>query len=638
MKNELTLLPLFIVSILAFLMPILASRIRRVRVPVVVLEILVGILIGRSALNLVHPGEYLQFLSMFGFAFLMFLSGYEIDFSLINTGAPLKWRGAVRNLLMNNLVAGGLVFLGTLVFSGAVSVLLHQYGLIKNTFLMTLILSTTSVGVVVPTLKERGLLGEAYGQTLVVAALISDLGTMVLLTGLVLYLTHSGPFSVTTILEVLLVLVLFGAVYLAYRTGMWLGRLRIVRFLFTELAHAVSQLKVRGAIAVMLLFLVLSEWLGAEIILGAFLAGAILSYFAPKSDTFLSMKLDAIGYGFFIPIFFILVGVNFRLDTLVGSWKVFVLVSVLAVTVFVNKLFPAMLMVPRYGWKRAMSAGVLLSSRLSLLIAAAAIGLKLGMISESINIVIAVLTSSVAPVLFNKLHAPIPLGSQKILVVGAGKIGRALARRLQLLRREVILVDPDAGALDKARPLHLPCVQGDGRRASVLRRAGLDANDIVVACTGHDDTNLRVCELARRVFGVEHTVGRDNNPANTAIFLARGVRPMNLVESAAITLENFVLRPGIYDLLADRQGGNALMEIALKNPSLQGKRFDELPVIHHDLVILLIRRESDHFFPDPDFHLRQDDSLLVFGSPAALQKAGLFLGASEAVDPELPDH
>jgi Trk K+ transport system NAD-binding subunit len=61
-------------------------------------------------------------------------------------------------------------------------------------------------------------------------------------------------------------------------------------------------------------------------------------------------------------------------------------------------------------------------------------------------------------------------------------------------------------------------------------------------------------------------------------------------------------------------------------------------VIHHDLVILLIRRESDHFFPDPDFHLRQDDSLLVFGSPAALQKAGLFLGASEAVDPELPDH
>lgn len=631
MKSEFTMLPLFIVSLLAFFVPILASRIRCVRIPGVVLEILAGILIGRSVLNIVVPGEYLSFLSTFGFAFLMFLSGYEIDFSSINSGAILDRRFTIRKLMMNNLLVGTLVFLGTLLISWVVSLALHRYGLVRNVELMTLILSTTSVGVVVPTLKERGLLGNAFGQTLAVAALIADMATMTLLTAFVLFLRHGGTFSLSAFMELLLVPVLFAAVYLVYRVGRLLGRFRFFRFLFSELAHAASQLKVRGAIAVMLLFLVLSELLGTEIILGAFLAGAILSVFAPKTDSLLQMKLDAIGYGFFIPIFFIMVGVNFHFKTLTGSWEMIALTPLLLTTAFLNKLVPSLCLVSRFGWKKSQAAGLLLSARLSLIIAASAIGLKLGLISENVNsnvIIIAILTSILAPVLFNRLHAPSDLGNEKIIIVGAGKIGRALAHRLSLLRREVVLVDQDRDALTKARDLTLKCVLGDGSHPSVLRRAGADANDIVVAVTGRDECNLQICEISRRVFGVERTIGRDNNPANTELFLSRGVRPMNLVESAAITLENLVLRPEVFDLLADRQGGNTLREIHLKNEALHGKQLAEMPIIHHNMVILLLFRGADQFFPEPEFRLQLNDRLLIFGTSSALEKAECFLLAS----------
>ncbi len=631
MKQQFTLLPLFIVTMLAFLVPIIVSRIRAVRIPGVVLEILVGIIIGRSGLNIVHAGEYIDFLSIFGFAFLMFLSGYEIDFSAINIGVSLRGKATVRRLLKNNLLVGILIFLGTLILSAMISYFLFRQGYISNIELMTLILSTTSVGVVIPTLKDRGLLGEAFGQATIMAALVSDMATMVLLTGWVLMLTRGGS-SLTQLGELLLVVVLFGFFYLIYQVGKWLVGVPFFRFIFNELAHAVSQLKVRGAIAIMLLFLVLSEWLGTEIILGAFLAGAILSIFASRTETMLSMKLDAIGYGFFIPIFFIMVGVDFNLTAITGSGEMWLLIPLLLGTAYLNKMIPSAILAPRFGWKKSLAGGMLLSSRLSLIIAATAIGRQMGLVTDSVNsaiIVIAVITSTMSPILFNRLHDAVDLGGVKIVILGAGKIGRALAQRLVLLNRNVMLIDNDQGSVEKALSLGLKCIKGDGCKPSVYRRVALDSNDILVAVTGSDDTNLKACEMGRRVFGVEKSIARDNNPANTDRFQAMGVRPMNLVQSAAITLENLVLRPEVFDLLADRHGDNGLLEITLRNRRVQGRKFSELPMVHHDMVILLIRRGRDLFFPDADLRLDQNDVLLVFGTAVALQKAEEFLGEEE---------
>jgi Kef-type K+ transport system membrane component KefB/Trk K+ transport system NAD-binding subunit len=632
-------LPLFIVSMLAFVVPILANKIRFIRVPGVVLEILVGIIIGQSVLNYVDPRhDILEFMAHFGFAFLMFLSGYEIDFSAINLGSVLRGRFRVKRLLKNNLIAGVLIFLGTLSLSYAISVMLYEHEYIANVELMTLILSTTSVGVVVPTLKERGLLGESFGQAVVVAALVSDLATMILLTALTLFLAGGTSAPLSEHVEVLLVFVLFGAFYLAYRIGQWLSRIRVFLFVMSELAHAASQLRVRGALAIMLLFLVLSESLGAEVILGAFLAGAILSVFSSKTESFLSMKLDAIGYGFFIPIFFIWVGIGFRMDALTGSSAMFILIPLLVLAAFLNKLLPACLLAPLYGLRKAIAGGTLLSSRLSLIVAASAIGRQMDLITDEVNstvIIIAILTSTVSPVLFNRLHRKVDLGDEKIIIIGAGKIGRALAKRLRLLDRTVVLVDNDRKSVTKGQSEGLHCIHSDGSRPAGLRRAGLDANDMLVAVTGDDEANFRACDIARRVFGVEKCIARDNNPANTERFLAHGIRPMNLVQSAAITLENLVLRPAAYDLLADPQGRSALLEVRLTNRGLDGRKFGSLPMIHHDMVILFIRRGPDLMFPDPEFRLQLGDVLLVFGTAAALRRAELYFAPADGLAEDL---
>jgi predicted Kef-type K+ transport protein len=163
--SEISFIPLLIVIALAFLVPILLSRVRSVRIPVVVGEIIAGIIVSQSGLGLVKETADLQFLSELGFAFLMFLSGLEIDFSNVLGGEARKGdTGKVRRILSHPFVIGHILFGLTIIGSGLAALVLVGQGLVEDPWIMALILSTTSLGVVVPVLKERGLMSERYGQ------------------------------------------------------------------------------------------------------------------------------------------------------------------------------------------------------------------------------------------------------------------------------------------------------------------------------------------------------------------------------------------------------------------------------------------------------------------------------------------
>ena len=179
MEHQNSFVPLLLITALAVIIPVVLSRFRRLRLPIVVGEILAGVLIGTSGFNLVEPSPVLDFLAEFGFAFLMFLSGLEVDFALITQGTRGgSWRERWRQPLPLALLMLGLTLL--LALMGAT--LMAAAGLVQNALLMGLILSTTSLGIVAPVLKERQLLRGQYGQQLLIAASLADFVTLLLLT------------------------------------------------------------------------------------------------------------------------------------------------------------------------------------------------------------------------------------------------------------------------------------------------------------------------------------------------------------------------------------------------------------------------------------------------------------------------
>ncbi len=264
MNENTTFIPLLVVVLLAFLVPFLLSQFKRLNLPIVVGEILAGILIGRSGLALVAQHDpLLDLLSEFGFVFLMFLSGLEIDFSNLGLFSNGKKRSPQDR--WGPVQLGSVAFVLTLALSTAIGLLLYTGGLVRNPWLMALILSTTSLGVVVPVLKERGLSSGVYGQTLLIASLIADFATMLLITVEVAIISRGLT------LDLLLIGLLFVVFFFMYHFGMWFFNGNpAVRKILDELSSATAQIKVRAAFTMMLIFIVLSEMLGTEIILGAF--------------------------------------------------------------------------------------------------------------------------------------------------------------------------------------------------------------------------------------------------------------------------------------------------------------------------------------------------------------------------------
>ncbi|MEO8073107.1 MAG: cation:proton antiporter, partial [Acidobacteriota bacterium] len=160
---------LLLITLLALVVPFLANRIKIVKIPIVVGEILAGIVIGRSGFNLVEATPTLNFLSEFGFAMLMFLSGLEVNFEMLRSSGET---GEKTSVLQRPTTLAILYFLITVALAMIVAFALDNLKLTSNPILLGLILSTTSLGIVVPMLKERQLTETAYGQSILVAALI----------------------------------------------------------------------------------------------------------------------------------------------------------------------------------------------------------------------------------------------------------------------------------------------------------------------------------------------------------------------------------------------------------------------------------------------------------------------------------
>lgn len=353
---------LFVICLVGALAPLALGFAPRLRFPSVVLEIVAGILLGPSVLGWVKVDLPVQVLSLIGLAFLLFLSGLEIDPRRLS-------RPVLRVALLGYLI--------TLALGVPIGLGLKAAGWVSSPLLLVIALSATSLGLVVPVLKDAGRAEGEVGQRVIVAATVADFTAIVLLS--LLFSASGGSTGSRLILVgVFAVLVLATALVLG-RVGMSMG----LGDVLGRLQDTTAEIRVRFAVVLLIAFTALAERFGLESILGAFLAGVVVSVVDRDSASHphFRTKLEAIGFGFLIPIFFISSGVRLDLQGLVHSPSALLRVPVFLAALLVMRGGPALLYVRTLGRRPALAAALLQATSLPFIVAAAQIGVELGRIS-----------------------------------------------------------------------------------------------------------------------------------------------------------------------------------------------------------------------------------------------------------------
>src|SRR6266568_2728693 len=290
---------LLVISVVAVLAPLVVGFVPRLRIPAVVLEIVAGIVLGPSVLGWVHVDLPVQILALLGLAFLLFLAGLEID--------ARRLRGRVLRLAV-------LGYLVTLVLGAGAGFAFGAIGWVREPLLLAVALSATSLGLVVPVLKDAGQVDGEVGQSAIAAATVADFVAVVLLIA----------------------------------------------------------------------FVVLAERFGLESILGAFLAGAVVSLVDrdTSSHPHFRTKLEAIGYGFVVPVFFISSGVKLDLTGLLAHPSALLRVPLFLLALLVVRGVPALLALPTNGPRATAAIGLLQATSLPFIVTATQIGMTLGKVSS----------------------------------------------------------------------------------------------------------------------------------------------------------------------------------------------------------------------------------------------------------------
>jgi Kef-type K+ transport system membrane component KefB len=356
---------LLIVVAAGFTAPLALGLVPALRFPAVVLELLLGIAIGPEVLGWVEVDEPVRVLSLVGLAILLFLAGLEIEFDRL------------RGRTLRVAVLGYALSLGVAFAAGLV---LHALGLVRSPVFVAVLLSATSLGVLIPVLKDSGNVTSRFGQLVIAASSIADFAAVILLS---LFFSREATSTSTK-------LILLGALFaLAVAIGLAVaGFERSMRLTdaLVRLQDTTAQIRVRGAFVLLIGFVALASQLGLEVILGAFIAGALLTLVdrdrAMTHPQFRG-KLEAIGFGVFIPVFFVTSGVNYDLSALTASATTLLRVPIFLAALVLARGLPALLYRGLVPGRQVLVAGLMQATSLPFIVAGTAIGRELGVVSAA---------------------------------------------------------------------------------------------------------------------------------------------------------------------------------------------------------------------------------------------------------------
>lgn len=596
-------LSLVIVVLAAFLTPIIVNRLNINFLPVVVAEILMGIVIGNSFLNIVERDSILNILSTLGFIFLMFLSGLEIDFKAFKKDKRARQgQNDDESSIPGHLNLALTVFAFIMIISILLAYVFKWLGLVDDVLLMVIIISTISLGVVVPTLKEMNIMRTTIGQFILLVAVLADLVTMILLT---VYGAINGQGGST--IWLIGILVVFTAI--SYILGVQFKRMSFLQ----KLMDGTTQIGIRAVFALIILLVALAEGVGAENILGAFLAGVVVSLLNPDEE--MVEKLDSFGYGFFIPIFFIMVGVDLNIPSLIKEPKLLIIIPILIVAFIISKLIPVMFIRRWFDMKTTIASAFLLTSTLSLVIAAAKISERLNAISaetSGILILSAVITCVFVPIIFKKLFSVPDEFNRKIEVslIGKNQLTIPIAQNLTSQLYDVTLYYRKDLSDRRQLSDDITMIEIADYEQDVLERLGLFDRDIVVCATNDDDINRKVAKLAK-AHQVERVICRLESTTDDTELVDSGIEIFSSYLSNKILLKGLIETPNMLNILSNVE--TSLYEIQMLNYKYENIQLRNFP-FGGDIIFVRIIRNNESIVPHGDTQLRYGDRLIVTGA------------------------
>lgn len=525
-------LSLFLVVLLALVIPIFMARFKISTVPTAIAEIIVGIIVGSSGFNIVVSIHDLTFLSNLGVILLMFLSGMEINFDLLqrkNNPKAKSQAGKTVDPLPTALTA----FAGIVVMAFVLAYVLKLIGLFSN----------------------------------------------VILAAIILLRRFKQPY-------------------------LW----------FSKVTKATTQLDIRLAFFLIFALVTVAERVGAENILGAFLAGMVMKLLEPSEAT--KDKLTSIGYGFFIPIFFIMTGVGLNLKSLFAHPSSLMLLPVLVIFLFLAKAPVVFLYMRYFEKKNAFAGGFLTATTITIVLPTLQVARKLHAITSTQSdafILAAVIVCIVSPIVFNSNFVLSPEDRMKetVTIVGANTFTVPVAHDLHdnWYTIKMFTDQQDQYETYDSRVKGLTLL--DNLDNQSLERSGAFDCDIFVAAGHHDQENARMAEYAKDL-GVKRAIARMNEVDSNTMARCQeaGVELFNFTNVRSALMRALIESPTVYKIMTDTN--NVLYSVKVRSTSYTGRPLRDLEFVDK-ITVSRIRRGDEWLIPHGWTVIEPNDILIFSG-------------------------
>ena len=591
---------LLIVLFAALMIPLIMARFRVTTVPTAIAEIIVGIILGQTGFNLVQTeADNLNYLASLGVILLIFLSGMEIDFDLFQS------KKATPAETVNPLKIAIGAFFSIFVSSLALAELLNVTGLFNDRWLATILFSTIALGVVIAALKEKELLSKPYGQAILLTAVLGEVIPLVYAS---LNGGHAGKIW-------LISLIFLAAIIL-------LKRFRGIYRFFNDIDKTTTQLDIRLAFFLVFTLVTIAETVGAENILGAFLAGIVMKLLRPREAT--QEKLTSIGYGFFIPIFFITTGAKLNLRTLLSDPHTMLLIPLLFLFFMLAKAALVFVFRKHFSSANALAGSFLSATTITLVLPTLKVARNLQVITEQQSgafTLAAVLCCIVSPILFNRFFKPQDEASVKTRVtfIGTNILTVPVAQQLAKGWYEIDMytdLPENYRTYNSEVTVHLL----DQLDEQTLRTSGAFETDILVLGYLDHDLNYQLAQLAVKQ-AIPRVIARfeSHNVQDEKydILKQQGVELFNTFEVSLSLLREMIESPTTLKMLKDTESG--LFEIVVLNRRFTGIPLQQLPLID-EITISRIYRHGEFIAPRGDTIIEYQDHLIFTGNKKAISE------------------
>lgn len=588
----------------ALIIPIIMARFKVSSVPTAVAEIITGIILGKSCLNIVNPNTTLNFLSSLGVIMLMFLSGMEINFDLFKK-TPGKKQTNDSPVIMASQ-AFGLIAVSSFVLA----IIIYQLHLFSDVFLATIIFSTIALGVVIATLKEKEILQKPMGQTILLTAVLGEVVPMLALT---VYASINGGNAS----RLWLIVLLFLAAILLLR------RFKQPFIWFNKISKSTTQLDIRLAFFLIFTLVTIAETVGAENILGAFLAGMVMKLLEPSDTT--EDRLNSIGYGFLIPFFFIMTGDKLDLKSLFANRQALMLIPILVLAFILAKMSTMVIYRRRFKMKNSFAGSFLVVTTITLVLPTLQVARNLHAITSAQSdafTLAAIIVCIIAPIVFNSTYKleKADLIKQRVNFIGTNALTVPISQQLYKNWYDVRMVTDNEGNYKtyNSEVKHLAYLPE--LTAEKLREGGYFDCDIMVVGFLNDHKSARLAQLAKDN-GVNRVIASQNSPRldpqEIATLREKGVEIFNSYNVQSSVLRALIESPLILRMLTDTTAG--LYEATVQNSRYAGRELHTLPFINK-ITISRIFRNRKPIDPHGDTIIEYGDHIMFTGDRDAAEE------------------